>query len=226
MNPLTPQEIIAHFETLLEDTDNLDPTYEITLYNMAKNQIEAMREWRFLLAFDNSQSASPSDNYLTAKTLPADFRTPRKLFLNPLITPHIMIPIEERDRYKDIYKRWYIDYTTGLFYLCGQTDQVRAINLYYTKATPDATLENLDTVISVWNPTYHILIAYKMAEMHAAGADVDDVNFRQSQQNLRLATDLLNQMIYQDSRRITAEYNDKMNGNVDYQTYPNIVDLY
>lgn len=216
-------QIIAYFETIIDDSP--DPTYEKILLNKVKNQIESMRDWNFLRGFDNSQTAQPSDNYLTPHPLPSTFSYARQLFLLNDLTPYVLIPFEQRDRYKDIYKRWYIDFANGLYYLCGKVGMNFVINLYFTMTTPDVKITTVDqsTTSPTWPSRFVPLIAIKMAEEHMAAADVDDVNFRMSQQNLRLATDLLKQMIQWDSRQKTSEYNDKMNGSIDYDAYPNVV---
>ncbi len=191
------------------------------LANLAKLQIESSRPWNFLRGFDSSQTINSSDGYLTAKTLPSDFLTPQKLFLLQDLTPYILIPINQRDRYKDIYKRYYIDYVNRQFFLCGHVNTLRTINLYYTRKTPDLT-DPTDT--PEW-PEFHDLIPRKMAEMHLSGGDPDELNLRLAKENLRIYSDLLKNMIQYDGRIQQEEYNDKMNGSIDYTTYPNIVDL-
>ena len=229
---MDPNAIIQHFETIIDDS--LDPVYEVTLFNLVKNQVENERNWRFLLTMDNSQVATTSDNYLTPKTLPANFNKPDVLFLLGELTPYIIIPLRERDRYKDIYKRWYIDYSinpnTGSrqFYLCGHVDMQRTINLYYYMFTPDLTLvagKPDPSYRLYWDAQFHIYLAYRMAEYHMAGADVDDVNARLSTKDQAIADQLKHAMVMQDASRRRAEFNDKMNGSIDYSTYPNIVDL-
>lgn len=216
-------DIITYFETLIDDSP--DPTYEKILLNKVKNMIEGSRDWNFLRAFDNSKTATPADTYLTAKALPTDFGYARRIFLNGELTPYVLIGLEERDRYKDVYKRWYIDFANNNFFLCGKVSQNFAINMYYTKFTPDVKITTVDalTTAPTWPTRYLPLIAIKMAEEHMAAADIDDVNFRLSQQNLRLANDMLKEMIHWDARQKTLEYNDKMNGSVDFDTYPNII---
>ncbi len=211
-------EIIEEFNTIWDD--ELDETQALIIMNMAKNQIESSRDWNFLRAFSNSLTATPSDTYLTAKALPTDLLLPRKLFLNGEITPYMLIPFEERDRYKDIYKRWYIDWVNRQYFLCGKVGQTFTINLFYTKFSDDITL----TTAPVWPSIFHALIGFKMAEIVMSGSDSDDLNRTMAPANRLIAKELLNGMIKWDSRIKTMEVMDKKMGQIDYSSYPNIVD--
>lgn len=215
---MTGSEILETFHTIVDD--EIDETQELIILNMAKNQIEGGRDWNFMRAFDNSSSATPSDDYLTAHTLPTRFLAPRKLYLNGELSPYMLIPFEERDRYKDIYKRYYIDWINQQFFLCGKVGQTTAINFFYQRYTPDVTL----VTSPVWPSIFHALIPFKMAEIYMSGMDSDDINRSMAPANRLIQKELLNQMILWDAKMKTMEYNDPKGGNVDFSSYPNIVD--
>ena len=214
---MTGTQIIEQFETIIDDT--LDQTQELIILNMAKSQIEGGRDWNFLRAYDGSITANASDTYLTAHTLPTGFLSPRKLYLNGELTPYMLIPFEERDRYKDIYKRWYIDWINQQFFLCGKVGQATAIHLFFQKYTDDVTL----TTSPQWPTIFHPLIAFKMAEIFMSGMEADEVNRAMAPANRLIQKELLNQMILWDAKMKTMEYNDRNAGVVDIDSYPDIV---
>lgn len=206
------------FETMTDDS--MDDIQFYIFLNAAKNQIEAERDWNFNRAYDASQSVQAGDNYLTAKTLPTDFLAPRKLYFENDLTELINIPFEDRERYKDVYKRWYINWVDRTFSVCGATGAVgRTLKNYYAKMTSDISA----TTSPVWPSIFHPLLGFKVAEMWASGSDADDLNFRMSRENLRLSNELKKSMIMWDAKIKTIEYNDKNSRNVDLSSYPDVV---
>jgi hypothetical protein len=215
---MTGAELQTMFEELVDDS--MDETQFLIFLNAAKNEIEAEREWNFNRAFDNTKSVATGDTYLTAKALPTRFLMPRKLYFSDDISPLLIIPFEERERYKDIYKRWYIDWANSNFHICGSSGAVgKTLNLYYGQSTADITL----STSPVWPSMFHPLIGFKAAEMWASGSDGDDLNFKMSRENLRLATNLKKSMILWDAKIKTMEYNDRNAQRADLSSYPNVV---
>lgn len=212
----------ADFKTMFETItdDSLDDIQFYIFLNAAKNKIEAERDWNFNRAFDNSKSVASGDTYLTQKALPNDFLAPRRLYFQNDLTPLIMIGFEERERYKDIYKRWYIDWINQVFSICGATGAVgRTINMFYARQTDNITA----TTSPVWPAIFHALLGFKAVEIWQSGSDSDDLNFRMSRENLRQANDLLKSMIMWDAKIKTVEYNDRNARNVDLSSYPDVV---
>lgn len=215
--PMTGQDIIDAFQAIIDD--DLDEDQALFLMNAAKDAVEGGRDWSFNRGFDQSQSVGSNDNYLSMKVLPADFSHVRKVFLKGDINPYVMIPFEERERFKDIYKRFYIDLLNMEFAICGSQGLSNTILLYYGRSTPDITL----TTSPLWPAQFHKYLPFKMAELWQSGQDGDDTNFRMSPANLRMATDLLKGFIQWDSRLKVAEYNSKNERRADLSSYPNVV---
>lgn len=217
---LTGQQIRDMF-TELADDDMSDPQAYIFM-NLAKDQIESQRDWNFNRAFDNSKTVAAGDNYLSMKTLPADFFSPRNLFFSGDLIPLISINFDERERYKDVYKRWYIDWVNGQFAVCGAPGAAgRSLDMYYARSTPTITADTSP----VWPAQFHPILGFKMTEMFQSAQDNDreGVSFKSSRENLRLYTDLWKAMLAWDSKLKTMTYNDKNARNVDLSTYPDVV---
>lgn len=216
--PLTGDQIRTMFNTITDD--ELDDDQFYIFLNVAKDTIEASRDWNFNRGFDSSNLVGASDNYLTTKALPSDFMAPRRVYLHNYLTPLVLIPFEQRERYKDVSKRYYIDWMNRVFAICGAASAAgQTINIYYARSSPTITA----TSSPVWPAAFHPLLGFKAAEMFMSGSDSDDLNARMSVQNLRLANDILKSMIAWDSKIKTEEYNAKNERNVDLSTYPNIV---
>lgn len=217
--PMTGQQIIDSFSEITGES--IDGTQALILLNMTKNEYEASRDWNFLRAFNSSLSASPSDTYLTMKSLPSDFLMPRELYINAENTPYSIIPFEARERYRDNYKKYYIDWKNSQFALCGKVSSTKTINLYYTASTDDIGL----TTSPTWLAIFHPLIAFLMADKYMAGQDGDEINFRMSPENRRIGDGLRKTMTAWDSRIGVLEYNAKNATHSDLSSYPDIIDL-
>lgn len=218
LQPLTGQDIIDRFNDITDDAVESEDQ-AIFLMNAAKDAIEAGSDWYFLRSVDQSQSVAAGDNYLSMKTLPSDFLVPREVYLQNDISPLIMIGLSERDRYKDIYKRYYIDYKNWQFALCGSNSGPRTIIMHYGASSAAIALATSPT----WPPAFHPYLPLKMAEMWQSGEDGDEVNFRMSRENLRQANEILRAFKSWDARLKTAEYNAKNARHSDLSSYPDIV---
>lgn len=214
---MTGQDIIDRFETLIDD--QLDSDQSLFLLNAAKDEVEAGRDWNFNRGYDASKSVAANDNYLSMKALPTDFLSPRKIYANNEINPHILISFEDRERYKDVYKRWYIDYVNSQFAICGSQGIASTIKMFYSRSSPTVTL----TTSPVWPAAFHPYLVFKMAEMWQSGSDGDEVNFRMSPANLRIANSIFKQFCAWDARLKVAEYNAKNTVGVELSSYPNVV---
>lgn len=214
---MTGQDILTAVENIIDD--DIDPDYALFIMNSVKDEIEAGRDWTFNRGFDNSQKWNTGDTYLTTHPLPADFLAPRNLFLSGDISPYILISYDLRERFKDIYKRYYIDQVNKTFALCGSGKGGVAIDMYYARSTPALTL----TTSPVWPSVFHSLLVYKMAERWASTSDADDLNYRMSKEQLRAANDIMKQFIHWDAKLKTAEYNAKNERRSDLSSYPDVV---
>ncbi len=216
---MTGQDIIDAFENIIDDSPEGGDQQSLFLLNTAKDLVEAGRDWNFNRAVDSTQSRASGDNYLTFKTLPSDYLAARKLFVAGDIVPWNLIPYEDRDRYKDVYKRWYIDLVNSKYALCGASGQSGVISLFYGRQTPAITTSSSP----VWPSAFHPLLPFKMAEIWGSTSDADDINYRMSKEQLRQANDILKMMIQWDARMKTAEYNAKNIGFNNLASYPNVV---
>lgn len=213
---MTGQDIIDAVEEILNDSQ--DPNFWLFYINAGKQNLETERDWNFNRALDTSQSTQAGDNYLSMKTLPADFLETRKLYLQNDLTPMVLIPYDQRDRFKDIYKRYYIDYINKQFAVCGAGNGTRTLNHFYARFTPDITL----LTTPVWPVGHHYLV-FKTVEAFMSGSDGDEVNARMGPQNLRLAMEARKALIMWDARQKTLEYNARNERNTDLSSYPDIV---
>lgn len=216
---LTGQQIIDTYKNIIDDSPEGGDVQALFLLNTAKDMIESGSDWNFNRALDSSKSRATSDTYLTMKTLPADFLSPRKLYVTGDLNPWNLISYEDRERYKDIYKRFYIDYVNSQYALCGGSGQAGTINFFYARQSPTITL----LTSPVWPAAFHPLLPFKMAEIWASTSDADDLNYRMSKEQLRQANMILKAMIQWDARLKTAEYNAKNNVGADLASYPNVV---
>lgn len=215
---MTGQEILDQFENIVDD--DIDPTFGLFLMNAAKDEVEGGYDWNFNRGIDISKTISAGDTYLSTKALPTDFLAPRKLYVTGDINPWNLIPYEEIYRYKDIYKRWYIDHLNRVFALCGGSNPVGAtIQLFYARFSPAITL----TTSPVWPETFHAYLPFKMAEMYKSGIDGEEVNFRMSPSNLRIASDILRSFRLWDAKIKTIEYNSKNEIRADLSSHPDVV---
>ncbi len=217
VGPMIGQNILDRVNAIIDDS--IDDDTFLFMVNNAKNNIEAGRDWYFNRSFDNSQIWSPGDTYLTTHPLPQDFLASRELFLLGDILPYIQITFEMRERFKDIYRRYYIDYKNQTFAICGSGPGARAIDHYYAAATPDITL----ATSPAWPTPFHPLLVWKVAEMWGSTMSADDIDLRQSQNQLRQYNELLKMFIAWDARLKTRDYNDKNSQNYDLKTQPNVV---
>ncbi|MCL5071591.1 MAG: hypothetical protein M1308_11965 [Actinobacteria bacterium] len=126
--------MITMFEGLVDD--KLDTTLIYQLFNMAKNEIEIERQWETLKELDESQSISSGHTYTTAKSLPARFLTSLSLYVGDDRIPYQQIPLEHRERYKEMTHRWYFKMIDSNFFICG-TPATGTIHLFFIKSTAD-----------------------------------------------------------------------------------------
>lgn len=150
------------FETLIDDTLDDDVTYQ--LMNHAKDEVELEREWEILKKLDSSQSANSS-----AKTLPTDFLSPIRLYVNT--QPYFQIPFEQKPLFANSGLRWYLDLVNSVYYLLGQNIS-GTINLYYIYKTDDIAAGTSP----VWPSKFHKRIPFKMAELFFAADQSDRGN--------------------------------------------------
>ena len=174
---MTGAQIITLFQNIVDD--NVDDDFELDLLNNAKNELEMERDWEFLKYMDTSLTWAVSDVYTTAHTLPSGFLKIVSVYLSGHLHPWVGVMMEHRERFKDLWGRYFIDYRQSNLHLCGVTGQSRTITLCYIKATDDLT-----TATSWAFPAkLHRMLAFKMAEIYQGGVDYDDIAARMGTKN-------------------------------------------
>lgn len=179
---ITPAVLRQQFENLIDDTFDITHTYQ--LMTQAKNYIETTLKLAILEGSDSSQTANAGDTYLTLKALPADFKSMRKVVVG--IIPYYPIPFDKKIAFRQIPRRYYIDYKRAVqgltaLALTGVVATAQTINMFYTVTTPACTEANEDTAgVILWPDEFQPIIPYQMAKLVQANIDADEINFRMS----------------------------------------------
>jgi hypothetical protein len=175
----TTAQICAFFEELVGET--VDETTKLHLAEHAKDLIEGDRPWAFLLKEDATKTFGTSDNYLTAKALPADFESDHKVYLGDATLKDFYeynaVPFHLRRKFNDSSYTYYIDYANSNLYICGSVDKTYTIYLYYIYKTPALDLSTSDPV---WPAKFRKLIAFIMAKVWRTGIDIDEITVKQA----------------------------------------------
>lgn len=157
----TTAQQLAAFHILVGDT--LDTTAEEDLLNEVKDELEADDDWVILKAIDTSQTAAVADDYLTMKTLPADYGevSQHGIYVGNDQLPYLQVPFEDRMRFKDVTHRFYIDEGNGQYALCGKVSQAGTIQFPYKKSSRALTVSGNETW--VFPARFHKILPYLMA---------------------------------------------------------------
>jgi hypothetical protein len=195
----------------------IDDTLFDTLVNLAKDRREEDRPWMILRTEDTSQSASSANTYLTAETLPSNFRRfygeyPIQL-LNSAGTSLLryrQIPLERKILEKDNDGKFYVNYATGEFFLCGLLSQSYTIHQFYLKTTDDIA----DGSNWVFPSRFHRILAFEVAVMYKLGVDYDIINNVQGDNNAAVAN-----AIYATMTQWDDDLQNAAQSGVDYEEY-------
>lgn len=182
------------FESIIEDT--LDETLTYQIMNKAKDEVEEERTWEFLKAVDTSLTATQSDTYLTARTLPATWRETIAIFVGGDRMPYQQIGFEEREMYRDLQGYWYLDLANGNYYLCGGRGGTDTIKHFFKKTTTDLA----SGTSPIWPSRFHMILPYRMAKNFSAAIDQDEVTFRMAPWQEQEYRELMRDMRMWDAR--------------------------
>jgi len=186
------EEVKDYFEVLV--SDSMDETATFLLMQNEQEKLEMERDWMVLRKKDTSLSVTPSDTYTTARNLPTDFISPRKVVVNGL--PLTEINADDQEEYKNISGYYFIDYSDMTLHLTGVYGETATIYLFYKK-----TLGTVDAeTIFPWFGKTGLVIAYRMAQHHKGGIDGDEVNFQMTPEQNRQYKEMLNSMIQWDTK--------------------------
>ena len=219
---MTGRQMIDKFNILIDD--DMGDTTALMLLNMAKDELETERPWKYLTKVDDSQVAEVSDTYLTTKPLPADFfqiNSYGYIYVGEDIQPYIMVPYEERYRWKNITHAWYLDLANNEFAICGGVSGPKTIHFPYQKYTEDI-LENTSPKIP---GTFHMIYVLQAAMNFFAVDQGDKSRAWDDRWNIRYQK-LKESLIQWDaSIQLPALQNSVRTDRIDYAAYPNIADM-
>ena len=168
----------------LTNSINLGYSIDITLFYSLlatiQMKVESKRDWIILRKTDTSESANPSDNFQTAKTLPSDFffwQSEKSIVLVDSSSPTTYIeywevPLANQFEYQTQCYRYFVDYANSHIYLGGVLDRTYTIYKNYIYQPDKIT----DTTSWVFPAKFHELLAFGVAALNKLGIDFDDIN--------------------------------------------------
>lgn len=142
--------------------NKLDDTLELQLANLAKDEIEAERDYEVLKNLDETISSSASDTYATMKSLPSGYLRTAKLYIGDDRVPYLPVLFENRERYKNSAHRFYVRLATSQYALCA-TGVSGTHRHFFTKRSDDITAAS--STLWAFPTRFDPLIAFKMAEL-------------------------------------------------------------
>lgn len=190
---------IYEFVTSLLDGLEMEQTLFDNFLDIAQMYWENMRPWEFLRTEQGSQTVTPSGTFLTAKTLPADFR--KWYARSPIVltdSNHNVqmacreVPLQMKFAYQNDPSKFYTNQGSNSFFICGTFAQTLTINAYYIRKCELIS----DADDNEWEfPTeYHKILGLSVAAYYKLGVDYDLVNNSQGNNNAALALGIYEQM--------------------------------
>lgn len=202
------REQLYEFTTSVLDGFEMDLTLFYSLLDVSQSNRENARPWVILRTEDSTQTASTSDSYLTAKTLPTDFKKTYNRF--PIVLTDSQgnvvrklreIPIHERNQYRNDGNKFYVNYATRQFFLCGTQSQSSTINFYYIKKSTKISSTDINTwIFDIYDDSYVKMLGLDVAVMHKWGIDYDQINAVQADKNFMQAQLIFENMAEWDSQ--------------------------
>lgn len=188
---MTGSQLLTFLQDLIDDTIESDFAYN--LLNQAKDLIETERDWEMLIKENSSNTTTVGNTFTTAITLPTDFLNAVDIFVGDY--QQLPIPFEKQRDWKDIDRRYFIDYANTELHLCGTVGTSETIYIYYIYKTDDLT----SSTSPVWPSKFHKLIAFKAAALYFAAIDADDLTRQQYIHHQIQADMLAKQMVRYDT---------------------------
>jgi hypothetical protein len=205
--------------TSLNDGLAIEQTLFYTLLNIARINREMARPWRKLVKLDTSNTALPSDTYLTSKTIPSSFlrlsnHGTIRLFdgVNDFLN-YSEVPFETWIEHKDDTNSFWFDHANMKFYLGGVTDKTYTIYIPYIGDSGDIT----SSTSWVFPSVFHPILAFDVVAMYKLGIDYDDINARQGDSNARTA-----EIIFKSIEKWDSELARQSVMNMDYARNDNL----
>lgn len=192
---MTSEELKTFFENIIDDTWDTDATY--LLMQSEQEKLENERDWMVLRNLDTSITVTASDDWTTAKTLPTNFVSARKVYVgSEQNDPYIQISMDQALQYKNQTGYYYIDYAQMKIHFTGVHSQTYTVYLYYKKSMGNITA---GTETFPWPGNRATVIGFRMAQHHKGGIDGDEVNFQMTPEQARQYKETHNALIQWDT---------------------------
>lgn len=185
---MTGSDIKEFAESILDGV-TIPEDFFYQLLNIAKNKLEEKRIWQYLKRVDSTNNGYTGGSY----SLPDDFALDYKLLVGD--AEYIPVSFEEQHTYKNVSNRYYIDWSTELYYLLGNV-KPDTIYLFYKKTTDDIT----SSTSPIFPKRFHPLLGYYVAAYYQNGVEYDDIWSKMSPENKIAAMELENAMALWDQQ--------------------------
>ena len=202
--------------------EQIDSTYALVLFNLARYDYESRRLWKVLVA--NSAIANPmvalaGKNPTTAYPLPSpttpSVSTP--YFMEPLLEGGIILQnsanTNQTMALKEIAQEYHIgninsnafwvDYVARVFYILGNLPYAANINLFYKADFGEITLT---TGWQAFRPRDAYALVFQAAARYRMGTDYDDIAARNGDDNFRAAEQVYQSMTKWDANLALNSY--------------------
>lgn len=168
------------FCTSLTSGIAIDSTLFDNFLDVAQMQLEGLRPWVILRETDGSQSASPSDSFVTPKILPTDFsefyeENPIQLVRGDNSALDLMeIPYSNRFKYNKSACKFAVDYPNNQFYIMGNITEAYTIWINYIKLS--TLVSTSDSTSWIFPARFHKILGLMVAIFYRKGIDYDIFN--------------------------------------------------
>lgn len=176
---MTKDQIYA-FVTSLLDGYEIDSDVFDAFLDVAQAVREGQRPWVALRAEDTSGSVGPSNTFETQNSLPTAFKSWYTRY--PIVLTDssgnpqqylLEVPINMKSAYKDDPTRFYANYGTSKYYICGTFSQSYTVRLYYIKRATKVSTSGSTTWELDPNNEYSKILGFDVAVLWKLGIDYD-----------------------------------------------------
>lgn len=189
------------FVTGLLDGYPMDTTQFDAFLDVAQSNVENMRPWVTLRDVDSSVTISTNATYATENTLPTNFRKTYTRFALQLADSqgNILVrcrevPFPDRMGNKGDVTKFWINYATKKFGVCGAPSQSLTAHLSYIKrGTKISTADSQEWDLDV-NDEYTKVLGFLIAVYFKLGVDYDIINNAQGNANAGVAAAIIASM--------------------------------
>lgn len=180
--------------------EQIDETYALALFNLARYDYESRRLWRCLIAIDKSKTALTGMNYTTAYALnsPAVPSQTLPYFMQYLLEGGIVVQNSTNANQSVLLREiapeyqlrsqgtnsFWVDYVNRVFYILADLSFGGPINQYFIADYGDITLT---TSWVGFPPRYSQMLVFQAAARYRMGTDYDDIAARNGDDNFKAA---------------------------------------